>query len=172
MALKAFAGQQHDAHIAAHLIMGLSPMIQANPMAATELQKHVLQHIKLKAEEDAEAELFQQYGTDPDNMISDLEREALIALKVTQYFQEAKAMQTELSGAPEADPIVQLKEQELQQRAAKDQADAQIKQQQIANEQMRIQQNAESDEARIQSQEKIADQRADVARERIYAPKG
>ena len=172
MALKAFAGQQHDAHIAAHLIMGLSPMLQANPMAATELQKHTLQHVKLKAEEDAEAELFQQYGTDPDKMISDLEKEALIALKVTQYMQEMKAMQTELSGAPQADPIVQLKEQELQQRAAKDQADAQIKQQQIANEQMRIQQNAQSDEARIQSQEKIADQRADVARERIYAPKG
>jgi len=172
MALKAFAGQQHDAHIAAHLIMGLSPMLQANPMAATELQKHILQHVRLKAEEDTEAELFQQYGTDPDKMISDLEKEALIALKVTQYMQEMKAMQTELSGAPQADPIVQLKEQELQQRAAKDQADAQIKQQQIANEQMRIQQNAQSDEARIQSQEKIADQRADVARERIYAPKG
>ena len=172
MALKAFAGQQHDAHIAAHLIMGLSPMLQANPMAAIELQKHTLQHVKLKAEEDAEAELFQQYGTDPDKMISDLEREALIALKVTQYLQEMKAMQTQLAGAPQADPIVQLKEQELQQRAAKDQADAQIKQQQIANEQMRIQQNAQSDEARIQSQEKIADQRADVARERIYAPKG
>jgi len=123
-------------------------------------------------EEDAEAELFQQYGTDPDKMISDLEREALIALKVTQYLQEMKAMQTQLAGAPQADPIVQLKEQELQQRAAKDQADAQIKQQQIANEQMRIQQNAQSDQARIQSQEKIADQRADVARERIYAPKG
>jgi len=172
MALKAFAGQQHDAHIAAHLIMGMSPMLQANPMAATELQKHILQHVRLKAEEDAEAELFQQYGTDPDKMISDLEKEALIALKVTQYMQEMKAMQTELSGAPQADPIVQLKERELQQRAAKDRADAQIKQQQIANEQMRIQQNAQSDEARIQSQEKIADQRADVARERIYAPKG
>ena len=172
MALKAFAGQQHDAHIAAHLIMGMSPMLQANPMAAIELQKHTLQHIKLKAEEDAEAELFRQYGTDPDKMISDLEKEALIALKVTQYLQEMKAMQNELAGAPQTDPVVQLKEQELQQRAAKDQADSQIKQQQIANEQMRIQQNAQADQARIQSQEKIADQRADVARERIYAPKG
>jgi len=172
MALKAFAGQQHDAHIAAHLIMGLSPMLQANPMAASELQKHVLQHIRLKAEEDAEAELFKQYGTDPDNMASDLEKEALVALKVTQYLQEMKAMQTELSGAPQADPVVQLKEQELQQRAAKDQIDAQIKQQQIANEQMRIQENARSSDARIESQEKIAENRTEVARERIYAPKG
>jgi len=172
MELKAFAGQQHDAHIAAHLIMGMSPMLQANPMAAIELQKHTLQHIRLKAEEDAEAELFKQYGTDPDKMASDLEKEALVALKVTQYLQEMKAMQTELSGAPQADPVVQLKEQELQQRAAKDQADAQIKQQQIANEQMRIQENARSSDARIQSQEKIADQRSEVARERIYAPKG
>ena len=40
--LQAFAGQQHDSHIASHLIMGMSPLLQANPMAATELQKHIL----------------------------------------------------------------------------------------------------------------------------------
>ena len=171
MALKAFAGQQHDAHIAAHLIMGLSPLLQSNPMAASELQKHVLQHVRLKAEEDAEAELFTQYGTDPDNMASDLEKEALIALKVTQYMQEAKQMQTELSGEG-ADPVITLKAQELEQRAAKDQADIAAKEQSLANEQMRIQENSQANDERIASQEKIAQGRQEIARERIYAPKG
>ena len=171
MALKAFAGQQHDAHIAAHLIMGLSPLLQSNPMAASELQKHVLQHVRLKAEEDAEAELFTQYGTDPDNMASDLEKEALIALKVTQYMQEAKQMQTELSGEG-ADPVITLKAQELEQRAAKDQADIAAKAQSLANEQMRIQENSQANDERIASQEKIAQGRQEIARERIYAPKG
>jgi len=172
--LKVYAGQQHDAHIASHLMMGMSPLIQANPLAASELQKHVLDHVKIKAEEDAEAELFQEYGNDPDRMVSDMQREALVAIKVSQYMMEAKQMQAELSGQGQAapDPVVQLKEQELQQRAAKDQMDAQLKQQSLANEQMRIQQNAEASQDRIDSQEKIADQRAQVARERIYAPKG
>ena len=172
--LKVFAGQQHDAHIASHLMMGMSPLIQANPLAASELQKHVLDHIKIKAEEDAEAELFAQYGVDPDKMISSMQREALVALKVAQYMMEAKQLQNELSGQGQApvDPVVQLKQQELQQRAAKDAQDAQLKQQALANEQMRIQENAQANDARIESQEKIAAQRTEVARERIYAPRG
>jgi hypothetical protein len=172
--LKVFAGQQHDAHIAAHLLMGMSPLIQANPLAASELQKHVLDHVKTKAEEDAAAELFEKYGVDPDRMISDMQREALVALKVAQYMMEAKQLQGQLAGEGQSqpDPVVQLKEQELQQRAAKDQADAQLKQQALANEQMRIQENAEASDARIESQEKIAAQRSAIARERIYAPRG
>jgi hypothetical protein len=47
--LQAFAGQQHDAHIASHLIMGLSPLMQANPLGASELQKHILQHIQIES---------------------------------------------------------------------------------------------------------------------------
>lgn len=172
--LKVFAGQQHDAHIAAHLLMGMSPLIQANPLAASELQKHVLDHVKTKAEEDAAAELFEKYGVDPDRMISDMQREALVALKVAQYMMEAKQLQAQLAGEGQSqpDPVVQLKAQELQQRAAKDQTDAQLKQQSLANEQMRIQENADANDARIESQEKIAAQRSEIARERIYAPRG
>jgi len=173
--LQAFAGQQHDSHIASHLIMGMSPLVQANPLAATELQKHILDHIKLKAEEDAEAELFTQYGNDPDKMVSDMQREATVALKVSQYMMEMKEMQSQLAGGGEEggqDPVVALKAQELEQRAAKDQADIALKEQSLQNEQMRIQENAQANDARIASQEKIASERSAVARERIYAPKG
>ncbi len=172
--LKVFAGQQHDAHIASHLLMGMSPLIQANPLAASELQKHVLDHIKIKAEEDTEAELFAQYGVDPDGMISELQREATVALKVAQYMMEAKQLQSQLAGegAPQMDPVVQLKQQELQQRAAKDAQDAKLKEQALMNEQMRIKENTDANDARIESQEKIAAERSAVARERIYAPRG
>ncbi|MGA0129223.1 MAG: hypothetical protein ACO3I1_08065 [Burkholderiales bacterium] len=173
--LKVYAGQQHDSHIASHLMMGLSPLIQANPLAAAGLQKHILEHIKVKAEEDTEAELFKQYGTDPDRMISDMQREALVSIKIAQYMIEMKQMQMELSGQGQQnqiDPVVKLKEQELAQQAQKDQIDAQLKQQGLANEQMRIQSNANASDARIASQEKIAAERSAVARERIYAPRG
>jgi hypothetical protein len=169
--LKAFAGQQHDAHIAAHLIMGLSGLIQANPLAAAELQKHVLQHVRLKAEEDTEAALFADYGSDPDNMVSALQREAMVAVKVAEYMMELKGTQAELSGeAGGEDPVIALKAQELQQRAAKDQADIAIKEQGVQVDQARIAQNAQGNEARIQSQQEIAQLRADVARERINQP--
>ena len=169
--LQAFAGQQHDAHIASHLMMGMSPLMQANPLGASELQKHILQHIQLKAEEDTEAALFTDYGSDPDKMISDLQREAMVAIKVAEYMMELKGTQAELSGeAGGEDPVIALKAQELQQRAAKDQADNAIKEQGIQIDQARIAQNAQGNEARIQSQQEIAQLRADVARERINQP--
>ena len=170
--LKAFAGQQHDAHIAAHLMMGLSPLMQANPLAAAELQKHILQHIRLKAEEATEAELFMEYGEDPDRMVSELQREAMISIKVAEGMIEMKSLQGQLSGEGGGeDPVVALKAQELQQRAAKDQADIQAKQQSLQIDQQRIAANQQANEARIQGQKEIADQRAAIAMERIYAPK-
>jgi len=168
MQLRAFAGQQHDAHILAHLMMGLSPMLQANPMSAMELQKHILSHVRLKAEENAEAELFMSYGTDPDRMVSDLQREAMVALRVAQYMEETRKLQNQLMGAGEEgpDPIVALKEQELKIRAQSDMANQQIDRQRLQIEQQRTQATMQANQARIASQERIADERAQVARER------
>jgi hypothetical protein len=119
--LKAFAGQQHDAHIMTHILFGLSPMMQSMPNVAVNLQKHIFDHIRLKAEEDTEAELFKEYGTDPDSVVSALQREAMIAMKVAQGFQEVKKLQEEMAGNQE-DPLIALKKQELEQSAKNDQA--------------------------------------------------
>ena len=120
--LKAFAGQQHDAHIMNHILFGLSPMMGTMPQVAITIQKHIFDHIRLKAEETTEAELFAQYGTDPGSMVSALQREAMIAIKTAEYFQETKKLQTDLQGPPPEDPLVKVKEQEIQARAANDQA--------------------------------------------------
>jgi hypothetical protein len=169
MELKAFAGQQHDAHIEAHLRMGTSPLLQANPMSAAILQKHILQHVRIKAEEDVEAELFKAYGTDPDRMVSALQKEGMIALKVAQSMADLKLMQDQILNAGEqaSDPIVELKKQELDQRAKADQMDAMAKDKKLELDQAKLQQDAQTDQARIQSQEGIADQRADISRERL-----
>jgi len=149
MQLKAFAGQQHDAHIAAHLMMGLSPILQSNPMSAMMLQRHILDHVRLKAEEDVEAELFKLYGVDPDRMISVIQKEGMVALKIAQYMQEVRSMQDELSGGGGEDPLIALKQQELQQRAQNDQADNQIDQQRLALDQQRLQQKTALDQQRL-----------------------
>jgi hypothetical protein len=172
MALKAFAGQQHDAHIASHLMMGMSPMLQANPLAAAELQKHVLQHIRLKAEEATEAEIFSLYGTDPDRMVSAIQKEGMVAIKVAVFMQEMRDLQNQLMGGGEEDPIVALKEQELQLRAKKDEADAAATQAGLQIQAQKVQQAASDTQARIQSQENIAMLRATVARERAAQMSG
>jgi hypothetical protein len=118
--LKAFAGQHHDAHMVSHILLALSSTAQANPMIISALQKHIFEHVRLKAEEAVEAELFTQYGTDPDRMVSALQREGMVAIKAAQFYKEAKALQEQLSGEnapPPPDPIVELKNKELDLRA-------------------------------------------------------
>jgi hypothetical protein len=154
MKLKAFAGQQHDAHIATHLMMGLSPVLQANPMSAAELQKHILEHVRLKAEEDVEADLFKSYGTDPDRMVSAIQKEGMVAIKIAVYMQEVRDMQDEMTGGEEGpDPLIKLKEVEIQQRAQNDQAKIGIDQKRLALDQQKQQENLQIDRQKLQLQQ-------------------
>ena len=148
MPLKAFAGQQHDAHIVANLMLGMSPTVQALPPAALGLQKHILDHVRVKAEEQTEAELFNQYGSDPKEMISIIQKEGMIALKVAQYMQELKKLQTSLAG-DQTDPLVAVKEKEIAANEKNDQATLAFKQQEL-------QVDTQMDQQRIGSQERIA----------------
>ena len=158
--LKAFAGQQHDAHIMTHLMFGLSPMLQGMPNVAVTLQKHVFEHIRLKAEEEVEAELFMQYGTDPDQLVSSLQREAMVAIKVAQGFQEVKKLQQELQGPPQDDPLIKLKEKEIAQNGQRDQAKLQMDQQRISLDQQKEQNDVQFDSARMALQQQAAAQKS------------
>jgi len=162
VALKAFAGQQHDAHIMSHLIQGMSPILQNNPMAAVQLQKHVLDHIKIKSEEDTEAEIFKTYGTDPESMVSELQREAMIALMVVENLKQVRTVQEELMG-DQSDPIVKLKEQELAQNAQRNQEKTQLEAQRLQLDQADKAKQDQIDMQKIQSNEKIANERLMVA---------
>jgi hypothetical protein len=153
MKLKAFAGQQHDAHIAAHLMMGLSPLLQANPLAATELQKHILDHVRLRAEEDVEADLFKAYGTDPDRMVSAIQKEGMIAIRIATGIQEVRSMQDSFTGGEGPDPLVQLKEKEIAQRAQNDQAKIGLDQQRLALDQQKQQENLQINRQKLQLQQ-------------------
>lgn len=163
--LKAFAGQQHDAHIMSHILFGLSPVVGAMPNVGITLQKHIFDHITKKAEEFVEAELFKQYGTDPDQLISPLQREAMVALKVAEFYQQAKQLQEQLSGAnqQQPDPLIELKKQELANTAQRDQANAQISQQKLVLEQQREQNDMAVDQARLAQNQQLAAERNAVA---------
>ena len=150
MDLKAFPGQHHDAHIVSHLLQGMSPTLQSNPGAVPTLQGHILEHVRLQSEELVEAELFKQYGTDPDRMVSSLQKEAMIALAIAKKLQEIKEMQQQLSGdANQTDPLVEVKKMEIDSVAKRDAARLKLDQQEM-------QQDGALDQQKIASQEKIA----------------
>jgi len=153
MKLKAFAGQHHDAHIAAHLMMGMSPIVQANIPVATELQKHVLDHLRLKAEEDVEADLFKSYGTDPDRLISAIQKEGMVALRIAANLQEVRNLQDQLAGGEGPDPLIKLKEAEIQQRAQNDQAKIALDEKKLALDQQKQQTKTQFNQQKLQLQQ-------------------
>jgi enoyl-CoA hydratase/carnithine racemase len=89
-------------------------------------------------------------------------KEAQIAVLEAQFLQEVKQLQTQLSGEGKPDPVIQLKQQELQQQALRDQARLQMDQQKLGFEAQKLQQKDKIDNARIESQEDIAQLRANV----------
>tara|TARA_R110000868_G_scaffold114821_1_gene307243 strand:- start:1833 stop:4241 length:2409 start_codon:yes stop_codon:yes gene_type:complete len=147
--LKAFAGQQHDAHMMSHLMFALSPTMASMPQVTVTIQKHIFEHIRLKAEESTEAELFTQYGVDPEGIVSALQREAMIAIKVAEFYQEAKKMQTDLQGPPADDPLVKVKEQEIQAKTTADAADDSNDKARIQLEGQRVQGDLMVDKAKV-----------------------
>ncbi len=153
--LTAFQGQNHQAHIMAHLVFGSSPIVSGLPPVAMAMQKHVMEHVKLQAEEQAMMQL-QQAGPMPAEQ-QEMQYQALVAQGVAQGLQQVKQMSAQISGAGQPDPLVKLKEQELQIKAQSEQADAQ-------NDQARLQLEAQNQQMRMEQFEKrLASQEAQTA---------
>ena len=154
--LKAFEGQDHQAHIMSHLVFGASPMVAALPPVAIALQKHVLEHVKLQAMEQAMAQR-------PQN---ELQYEALVAQGVAAGMQQVRELSSQISGANQPDPLVQLKEQELQIRAQSEQADTALDQAKLQLDAQNQEQRQRQFNERIASQEKQTAARIDAGIQR------
>ena len=167
--LVAFQGQNHQAHIMAHLVFGGSPTVSGTPPVAVALQKHVMEHVKIQAQERAMAEITEKGGAQTQAGPSQeeiLTMESLTAQYVAEGLQQVQQLSQQLSGAGAPDPVVELKQQELQLRAQKDQAEMQRDQVDLELRNKQIDQSGAISRERIQSQEKMTDDRNDAARER------
>ena len=166
--LKAFEGQNHQAHITAHLVFGSSGMVGQMPMVATSLQKHVMEHVQIAAREQAKMQYMQQVQQTGQPASEDqmLQLEQLTAQFIAEGMQQVKQLSGQLSGAGAPDPIVQLKEQELQLKAQSDQADNQIDQAKLQLEQQGMQMRSNQFQQRLSSQERQTQARIQSAMER------
>jgi hypothetical protein len=166
MPLTVFQGQNHDAHIMAHLVFGSSPMVSQMPVVAMALQKHVMEHVSVKAKEQVTSQMQQQLQGQPPNEQQAMEIESMVAELVAQGMQEVKALSGQISGGGEPDPLIALKQQDLELRAQQDAAENQIDQARLSLDQQKAQNNAQLGADRIQSQEGIVAARIQAARER------
>ena len=97
-----------------------------------------------------------------------MEIEAAVANLISQGMQEVKSLSAQISGQGQEgpDPLIALKEQDLQLRAQRDQNEAQIDQARLELDRQKAEQNAQLGAERIQSSEDIVQARIDAARER------
>ena len=167
--LKAFEGQNHQAHIMGHLVFGSTPIVSGSPMIGMSLQKHVMEHVQIAAREQAAVaylQQVQQQGGQPADAEQMLEVEKMTAQFIAEGLQQLKELSGQLSGAGAPDPLVQLKEAELQQKAASDQADNQIDQAKLQLDAQNQQMRGQQFQQRLQSQEEQTDKRIDSAMQR------
>ena len=170
--LKVFEGQDHDAHILTHLTFGTSGTLQALPQSAISLQKHVMEHVKIKSQELATAQLLQQTGGQALTADLELELEAMVAQINAQEFAKLKQLTAQITGQNQGDPLVQLKQQELQLDAQKQQAELQMDQAELQMDQQRMANKQTEFQQRLASQERQTQARIDAALQRELLKRG
>ena len=167
--LKAFEGQDHEAHIKAHLVFGASTIVGAMPPIAMMVQKHVMEHVQIAAREQAAVAYLQQVqqaGGQPADEEQMLEVERMTAQFIAEGLQAVKELGLEMSGGDAPDPLVQLKEQEIQAKAAGDEADNQIDQAKLQLDAQNQEMRAEQFDERIAAQERQTEARIKAAMDR------
>ena len=163
--MQAFPGQNHEAHIMAHLVMSGSPLVGANPMVAMNLQKHVFQHVQIDAVERA----MRESGMEGQQQIPPevkMEIDALAAVYMAEGMKAVQDMGRQLSGSAQPDPVVALKQQELQLDALAEQNDKEREERELNLKQAQMMDKSRQFDERIRSQEEQTAARIQAALER------
>jgi len=157
--LKAFEGQEHQAHIMAHMVFGSSPMIAGMPPIAMALQKHIMEHVQIAAGEQAMVAM-QQQQVPPEQ--AELAMESMKAQFVAEGMQQLKQLSQQVSGQG-PDPLVQLKEKELEIKAQSEQADAEVDKAKLQLDAQNQQMRASQFQQKLSSTERQTAARIDAA---------
>ena len=168
--LTAFEFQDHDAHIAAHMAFMASRMVQINPQVYALMQSHVSDHISFKARaqvnaimaQDPNMAAMQQQDPEQFQMMYDAE----VAKAAAQITQELVQQEMQANAAKQ-DPLVRIKQQEVDLRAMDMQRKAEEVQFKQAQENQRAADKLEFDYNRLAVQDQQSDERLEVAREKL-----
>jgi len=166
--LQAFPTQDHDAHIATHIVFMKTPIPASSPPVFALLQAHLCEHIAFKARgvADAEMRVGMEQAVQTGQQPPQIDVESRVAELIAQYTEEVmSALMPPPEG--EVDPLVELRSKELDIKAA----DVQRKSQEFSVkhnfEEQKQEDRNELVREKIDSQEDIALLRAEVNRDRI-----
>jgi len=168
-----FPEQDHSAHIRAHRAFMSSELVKANPATMTILQAHITEHVGFMArmivqEEMAEEmqQLMQQTGgqlTPEQQQQIEQRTESGVAIKIAEIIEQMVAEEQEMMDMGSNDPLVDLKQQEINLRKDDLELKAVAMGEKQALDEKKLEQTDRLTREKIESQEDIAQLRANVA---------
>jgi hypothetical protein len=187
---QAFPGQDHKAHIDAHLAFMSISMVQNNPAAMMALQKNILEHISLMAQEQIQLEFVEemqemqmiQQQLQPLMQNPQMMQQNPQAMQMTQRVQQitqdiesrkskliAEMMldyakeEDKISSEVGGDPLLKLKARELDIKAKNDQEQAANREARLDLDTMRAMMNDQQHDEKLEQNEELAGLRAGVS---------
>jgi hypothetical protein len=174
---QAFPGQDHRAHITAHLNFMSTNIVRNNPAIMAAIQKNILEHISLMAQEQVQLEFREQLGemmlmqqqAAMNPMVQqqlqaltnqvEARKSVLIAEMTEEFMKEEKQITSQFDN----DPLLKLKSREVDLRAMENERkkDNDKAQQDLAR--ARLMQSTENFEDKLDQNEDLAKLRAGVS---------
>ena len=171
--LKAFPTQDHQAHIAAHRAFMSTRMVQINPQVYAALQSHISEHVSLLAQGEVGAEIQNnpemQAMLQSDPEATQLRVESMIAQRIATLTIEL-AQQEALTS--QQDPIVALKQRELDLRAMDMQRKADESMMNMDIKENQIEEQLDIEKMKVENNEDQAKERIRIAEEKLEIARG
>jgi hypothetical protein len=167
---QAFPDQDHDAHIAAHSAFLRTRMVQINPPVYALLQGHISQHVSFKAQKEVMAmmqqnqQMMMMAQQNPQQFQIMLDSE--VAKRIAQITSELVQAESQQDGAKQ-DPLIMLKQRELDLRAMDMQRRAETDALRINNQDEQFEDRLDFDKVKLETQDEQSDERLEVAREKM-----
>ena len=174
---QAFPGQDHRAHITAHLNFMSTNMVRNNPAIMGLIQKNILEHISLMAQEQIQLEfreqlmqiqMMQQQAPVNPQIAQQLQmltheiesRKAVLIAEMTEDFmREEKKITSQF----DSDPLLKLKAREVDLRAMENERKKEADQKKAELDRAKLMQAKDISEEKMDQNEKLAKLRAGVS---------
>ena len=180
---QAFPGQDHRAHITAHLNFLATNMVRTAPMVTGVIEKNCLEHISLMAQEQIELEfreeiqqltqMKQVMQNSPQNsqlqqqiMFLQQKIDARKAVLISEMMEEFMKEEKKVTSQFDHDPVARLRARELDIRAMDNESKRKAAEQKLNLDRMRAMMNQGNIEDKLDQNEDLAELRAETSLEK------
>ena len=176
--LQAFPEQDHQAHIEAHMAVMSTPAMQLNPASIVTLQGHIQEHIGLMAEKQAQAQIMErippevQQNPEQMQMMMQQIKPQIDQIAAVMIADMVESMAQAVEPPQQSDPLVDIRNQELQlksadmeRKASEFETKQQMEREKERNSVLVDQQRIDVSEAALEDKTRIAEERIQTQRD-------